>query len=469
MKKNLIFLFTALLLSLAACNDDDTQTPAAPVAMSFANASANLTEPQSTVTILFASAAPQDGTIILSLTNNGVVYGTDYSTTPAAASGTLAIPFTAGAISATFVVNRLMEGITNQVKNVVFTITGASISYSVTGNAAFQGNFNETASLGTQISALVGGPNQPDQVYIDLSSQGAANAPRTSWDLGFYSGADFRVVLNSSLKMSAKQLATTNIDEIATPDDTMLINQGQGSVSQIDDPSGNINSTAIAAVSATDSDNKVYLINLGNGPAATTPAIGAEGAGAGAHRGWKKIRVLRNGNDYKIQYADISATTHQEVTISKNPSYNHTFFSLTANTTVPVEPQKYLWDIAFTPFTNVVGGVTPYFYADFVLTNTKGGARSYQVLTSDFAYDNFAKANIVEGNFTNDQRNIGSNWRSTSAMGPGGVPVSQFVLKTDRFYVIKDPAGNYYKLKFTGGANQNGERGYPVFEYTLLQ
>lgn len=170
-----------------------------------------------------------------------------------------------------------------------------------------------------------------------------------------------------------------------------------------------------------------------------------------------------------MQYADINATTHQEVTISKNPSYNHTFFSLTTNTTVPVEPQKYLWDIAFTPFTNVVGGVTPYFYADFVLTNTKGGAKSYQVLTSDFAYDNFAKANIVESNFINDQRNIGSNWRSTSAMGPGGVPVSQFVLKTDRFYVIKDPAGNYYKLRFTGGANQSGERGYPVFEYTLLQ
>lgn len=470
MKKPFIFLFTMLLLGLAACNnDDDAAAPAASIVMSFANASANLSEPQTTVTILFASPATQDGTVTIGLTNNSVAYGTDYSTAPAAVANTLTVPFTAGATSATFVVNRLMEGITSQVKNVIFTITGASVNYTVTGNAAFQGNFNETATLGTQINALVGGANQPNQVYVDLSSGGQTGVDRMSWDLGFYSGSDFRVVLNSSLKMSAKQLATTNIDEVVAADDAMQINQGQGSVNQIDNPSGDITQTAIAAVSDIDADNKVYLVNLGNGPAATAPAVGAEGSAAGAHRGWKKIRVLRSGNNYRIQYADINATTHQEVVVAKNPSYNHSFFSFTTGSTVQAEPQKYLWDIVFTPFTNVVGGTTPYYYSDFVLTNTKGGARSYQVLTSETAYDNFTMANVVQANFTSDQRNIGSNWRSTSVMGPGGVPVSQFVLKTDRFYVVKDPAGNYYKLKFTGGANQNGERGYPVFEYRLLQ
>ncbi|MGK4567199.1 HmuY family protein [Flavobacterium sp. 3HN19-14] len=58
-----------------------------------------------------------------------------------------------------------------------------------------------------------------------------------------------------------------------------------------------------------------------------------------------------------------------------------------------------------------------------------------------------------------DQRVIGSNWRAT-------VPLA---LKTDRFYVIKDVAGNVYKLKFTAMQNAEGERGHVSFEYKLLQ
>ncbi|MNY82828.1 hypothetical protein D3C86_2251700 [compost metagenome] len=54
-------------------------------------------------------------------------------------------------------------------------------------------------------------------------------------------------------------------------------------------------------------------------------------------------------------------------------------------------------------------------------------------------------------------------------IGPTGLPVSQFVLRTDRFYVVKDPAGNIYKLKFTGGLSAAGERGYPTFQYAILK
>ena len=64
------------------------------------------------------------------------------------------------------------------------------------------------------MSPEVGGPLEPNQVYVDLSSGKMTSAVRNSWDLGFYSGADFRVVLNNSVKMAAKQLKSTNIDEV---------------------------------------------------------------------------------------------------------------------------------------------------------------------------------------------------------------------------------------------------------------
>ncbi|KFF05149.1 hypothetical protein B0A68_07950 [Flavobacterium reichenbachii] len=356
-------------------------------------------------------------------------------------------------------------------KNVVFTISSVSINAVISENKSIQVNFNETASLGSALAPEVGGATQPNQVFVDLSSGKLTNAVRTSWDLGFYSGTDFRVVINSSVKMSAKQTTSTNIDEVQTEDATMIINQGQGNATQIDDPAGDITKTTIASISATEAENKVYLINMGSNPATTKPATGSEGSAGGTSRGWKKVRILRSGNDYKVQYADISATTHDEITVTKNAAYNFTFLSLLDKKVVSVEPQKAQWDITFTTFTNIIPGTTtPYFYPDFVLSNLKGGAKAYQVLTSAFTFDAFTLANVDNAQFTSDQRNIGSNWRGTTGgTDANGNPVSLFVARTDRFYVVKDPAGNVYKLKFTGGVNAAGERGYPTFQYTILK
>lgn len=464
-------MLTFVLLAFTACNSDDNNGQSS-VAVAFAESSYNLTSATTPVQIKFSAPAPSAGSITVTFTATAAAYTTDFTTTPALAENKITIPFAQNATSVEFTFNKIKNAVGSEVKNVIFSISGTSINASIVGNKTIQVNFNETASLGTALAPEVGGPMQPNQVYVDLSSGKLVTVVRTSWDLGFYSGNEFKIVLNSSLKMSAKQLATTNIDEVQVADETMIISQGQGNASQIDDPTGDITRTsAIAEVSSTDTNNKVYLINMGSNPATTKPATGSEGSAGGTSRGWKKIRVLKSGSDYKIQYADIAATTHDEITISKNSAYNFTFLSLLDKKVVSVEPQKNQWDLNFTTFTNIIPGATPtpYFYPDFVVSNLKGGAKAYQVLTSAFTYDAFTLANVDNTKFTEDQRNIGSNWRSTSATGPDGNPVSQFVLRTDRFFVVKDPAGNVYKLKFTGGANETGERGYPKFQYALLK
>lgn len=469
MKKNLVFLLSFVMLAFAACNSDDNNSSQNfSTSVAFVVPSLNLTDATTPVQIVFSQPTTASGTINLAFTTTAVAYGTDFTTSPAASGTTLSVPYSANVTSVSFNFNKLTSALPTDVKNVKFTIVSATTA-SVSENNNIQLNFNEAASLGQSLSPAVGGATQPNQVYIDLSSGGNATALRTSWDLGFYSGSEFKVAINGSLKMAAKQLETTNIDEVQVADESMIIAQGQGFATQIDHPAGLISGTAIATISDNDADNKVYLINMGSNPSETAPAAGSEGSASGSSRGWKKVRILKSGNDYKIQYADIDATTHEEKIISKNSAFNFTFFSLTSKNVVNVEPQKNQWDINFTTFTNLVGPTTPYYYPDFVVTNLKGGARSYQVLTSAFSYESFTRANVTDASFTEDQRNIGSNWRSTSVTGPGGVPVSAFVLRTDRFFVIKDPAGNIYKLKFTGGANSAGERGFPTFEYALLQ
>ncbi|MNF85362.1 hypothetical protein D3C84_677550 [compost metagenome] len=354
----------------------------------------------------------------------------------------------------------------------VFTISSITINSVISDNKSIQVNFNETASLGSALAPGVGGPTEPNQVFVDLSSGKMTAVPRVSWDLGFYSGTDFRVIINHTVRMSAKQTTSVNIDEVQLEDATMLVN-GSGSTTQVDDPAGDITKTAIAAISSTDADNKVYVINMGSNPGTTNPAVGSEGTGTGPSRGWKKVRILRSGNDYKVQYADIAATTHEEIIVTKNAAYNFTFLSLLDKKAVSVEPQKAQWDISFTSFTNTTSmgaGLVPYNFADFVLNNVKGGAKTYQVLTTAFTYDAFTLANVDNTKFTEDQRNIGSNWRGTvSGTDANGNPVSGFAARSDRFFVVKDPAGNIYKVRFTAGVNAAGERGNPTFQYAILK
>ena len=332
-----------------------------------------------------------------------------------------------------------------------------------------------SASTGAIKQPAVGGANQPNQVFLDLSSETSTAVNRASWDFGFSTGADFRVTINGAIKMAVKQLATTDMSITQTSDANVAVGGGSNLSSNgyCDNPTGVLAGagagfgTAIAEVSATDSENKVYLVNLGFAVSTTTPSTGSVSTDGDA-RGWKKVRFLRNGSGYKIQYADLESATYTEKTIAKDANFNLTFFNMTTGTIVAVEPQKANWDICFTTFTNyfnMSSGEVTYGFSDFITTNMKGGTKAYQVLTSTFTYESFVKANIVEANFTTsatDQRIIGSNWRN------GGGPSTLPSVKTDRFYVIKDVAGNYYKVKFLAMTNDEGVRGNPTVQYAIL-
>jgi hypothetical protein len=466
MKKNAFLLFAFVVLTLFGCNKDDESIT--PVVIAFVNQSVNLSESESQVNIVFSNPTTASGTISLTITPTDLVYGTDFTTNPTASNGTIVVPFGANATSASFTFRKLIDAIEGQIKNVKFTITAVSItSVEIPASTNFtQLNFNETAISNNILSPVNGGNTLPNQVYIDLSSGVTTPIVRTAWDLGFYSGNEFRVTINGAInKFSVKQLATTNIDEVQSQDVNVTVgNFDPAGTAYVDHPYGNLSGTAIAEVSSTDADNKVYLVNLGQ-DIATTPATGTSVALTGTSRGWKKIRILKSGNDYKLQYANIDATTHNEITISKNTAYNFSFFSFNTNTAVSAEPKKEKWDLnlsTFTNFTQYNGQDVSYFYPDFAVTNTKAGTRVYQVLTSDFAYATFTLANVATANFdtdaAKDRRAIGANWRATNPLQ----------LKTDRFYVVKDAAGNIYKLKFTAMQNASGERGNVTFEYKKL-
>ena len=468
MKKNVHFVLSLLFVILTACNKEDEAPLTTPIAVAFVNPSVNISTTTTPVNVVFSSATTTKGSLTLTLAPSNLVYGVDFTTLPAAVNNIITLPFEAQVTTITFSLIKLKEAIEGEVKNVKFTVSAASSGVQIpVSTSATQLNFNTTVIVAKTMSPSTGGYNVPNQVYIDLSSGIETAVERTKWDLGFYAGADFRLMLNGAIKMAVKKLDSNDITVIVTADPNVTVDNGDPVYA--DNPKGNIEQTAIAEVAINDLENKVYLLYLGNDLSNKTPGAGGVVA-YGDTRGWKKIRVLRSGTDYKLQYANLEDTTYKEIVITKNNSFNFTFFSFKTNGVVAVEPEKAKWDLNFTSFTNVVnfGKLQTYSFQDFVVTNTKGGTRAYEVIhTATLNYSNFGLADVTVPNFEKegalDQRAIGSNWRS------GGGPTSGPSIKQDRFYVVKDVAGNSYKIRFITLVNANGERGNPSFEYALLK
>ena len=460
------FFGVLVFLLLSCSNDDSLDMPLEPFVVAFESLSANLSQINEAqdISLVYSKAAIQTGSVTLLLDVTNAVYGVDFITSPPINSNNLIIPILPTEIETAFLFTKLNQALDETVE-IRFSIV--SVDYP---NAVIQGNtqftINSSASLGRGFEPSVGGPNQPNQVYIDLSTESQTLIKRDSWDLGFYGGSDFRIGLNSSIYMAAAALESTDIDAVTQADVLEIQDQvavgtfDPANIIYIDNPDGDINKTAIAPISSNDLENKVYLLNLGYEVGTETPAPGSI-AIAGDARGWKKIRILKQDGAYLLQYADLNQSTHQEVLIEKDSNFNFSFFSFDTNSKLAVEPQLENWDVNFTVFTNVLTGAGSYGFSDGVLHNRKGGVKAYSILTDEIAYDDFSIENINTSAFLLDQRTIGSSWRE--------VITQDKVLVDNIYYIIQDPNDNIYKLKFTALLSDSGERGFPEFKYKLVQ
>lgn len=302
-----------------------------------------------------------------------------------------------------------------------------------------------------------------NSVYLDLSEDKQTTALRAGWDLGFYSGTDFRVILNNSSCAGAKVLTKTDLATVVAADTigltlaTSQFNPLPEHLAWFDNISGDLTKTVIPTVSATDADNKVIILNRGTG-------------GGIAARPWIKLRVLRNvTGGYTVQYAGIQETTFKIIQVPKDPAYHFKCISF-ENGIVEAQPEKDKWDLvwSYSVFeSNFGAGPVPYNFSDLIAINYLSGVTVATKIYADAAaaaaaYTVFNKDSIVNTVPSLNRWAIGSGWRSTQpATGA----------RLDRFYVIKDAAGNYYKFKCVamGIGTDGGTRGKPEFKYSLVK
>ncbi|WP_395091003.1 HmuY family protein [Vaginella massiliensis] len=456
-------LFTMLLFS--ACIDDE-QPLLEPFVIAFADQSLNYSKIQNEqiINLDFSKPASKSGAVVIEIIEENATYDSDYTTSPKAENLQLRIPYEKNTTSLSFSFTNLIYPFDRADKRVQFKIKNVETAetFSIQGYNTLVISFE--ASIGATLSPNVGGPNEPNQVYLDLSEEQMFAFRRDQWDLGFYSGDDFRVIINGSIYMATKQLSVTDIDQVTENQVRIFYSEvavgtfDAQNAAYVDHPSGDLRQTAIATIADEDEENKVYLLNLGYEVGTITPPLGSV-AVTGDHRGWMKIRVLKRNGNYLLQYAKVNETTHQEIEISKASATNFSFVNLLTGKMVEAQPESSKWDLCFTVFTTVIDGNGSYGNSDYVIHNRLGGAKVYVVNeTNEMTFSNFSRTMIDESKFSEDVRTIGSTWRN----------VFDGTVVKNKFYVLRDPDGYYYKIRFLNLKSSTGERGYPRLEYQLI-
>jgi len=455
------FVVSMMALVLVSCRKREAELPDNYAVFETSAQGFPASETNITVKVKLSRGINADVPVVINLTDQGATYGTDYTTAPAATAGKISLTVPSGNNEASFTVTKKAGALFDGDEKTVFDLysSGAPVLIGVTKQ--FTLSFGELVSSASTAVINGGGINFPNKVFIDLSANRETPVLRTSWDLGFYTGSDdFRVILNSSSAMMAKQINKNDLTAVSTADTIGFYSEvafsqaapTTTSLSYIDYPNGDLTRTAIASIAATATDNKVYIVNRGTGVGNPAPA-----------RGWKKIRIIRNASGgYTLQHADIASSTFSSVDISKDDAYFFKYISF-ENGAASVEPAKKKWDLTWTYFSNVTNfgaGEVPYLFQDIILLNRNVQVAKVMVASKTFA--DFGEADIAAQTFLTTLNAIAADWRSGG--GPGVSPA----VRTDRYYIIKDGDNNYYKIRFTA-LTQNGERGYPAYESVLIK
>ncbi|MEZ4901678.1 MAG: HmuY family protein [Spirosomataceae bacterium] len=278
-----------------------------------------------------------------------MTYDKEFITEPAASNNVISAIIPVGQSGVTIKVKKKPNVFLDGDESLMFNIASVGEPILLGLNTELKLSFSAIISTGSQLTmeGKTAESNYTNNVYTDLSANAATLSARKSWNLGFYQGGQYRVILNHSYQSSAAATAKTDIAAVTLADtasvpDLNFAPAAEGSLALCDYWDGDLTKTAIAEVAATDAQNKVYLISF---------------EGSKAKNQWYKVKINRNGEGYKVQFARIGETMIQSIDIPKNGDYNFSFLSLETGKIVNAEPRKASWDIQWGYSTSNAGTV----------------------------------------------------------------------------------------------------------------
>lgn len=449
--RNLNFALIVMAISLLACEKDTPALPDNTIAFEAAEMGFDSDENAKTLAIQFSRAAEASGEIIINVASEGIDEEA-VNCTPAVQNGKITVDVTVGQTTAEITVTKRDGVFLSGDEWMTFTIETTPTALVIGDHQELKLQFSSIVSAGATMTLQggEGGSTAANSVFVDFSNNQQTSVMRQSWNLGFYCGDEFAVILNNTTGSTAlevdfavdKEVSNADAESYAT---ALALTRSAADYNIVDDWSGDLSKTIVK-------EGKVYVVNLGD---AQTPLY--------------KVKVSqKDNNTYTLQYAKITESTVTSVDLGKETDHHFIYFSFTEGKTVTVPPQKTKWDIMWSRTlyqTGAVGATLPYIFSDLVFINIRDGVEVTEVISDDSEisknlFEGLTLANAQSLTYSSQIDVIGSNWRN------GGGPNTDPSVKNDRFYVVKDPAGNYYKLQFL---SINEPRGYPQIKYVLIE
>jgi len=303
-----------------------------------------------------------------------------------------------------------------------------------------------------QLMSAAMGVNYDSQVYVDLASGKMKSVPYRSWDLAFEaSEAGFRVYLNTGKFMF---LANTFSTDFAAADSSGR--QWKTETEHLYDDSTAFGDWRAAAATG---GGHVCVVDRGR-----TEHFGAAR--------WRKIQIVSvNASEYVIRFSPYNSSSFTEFTIPKNSDYSLIYFSFeNGGSLVDVAPKKTEWNIVFTKYTYTyytepVNSPYRHYMVTGALLNKWAGNMNEQMRkdsTQNYVpFDQFNAEQISKQNFNSLAGTIGFSWKDYDfSLG--------FIIYPDRYYLLKDPSGFVYKIRFLDFYDDQGNKGTARFEYKRL-
>lgn len=292
-----------------------------------------------------------------------------------------------------------------------------------------------------------------NQVYFNLETgemTGINN--RSDFDINFSCDDNSTIIrLNTANFCLA---AKTEYEKLEDVTDTIGLDW------RFDSSSGNIDSLAIydwISINADDTtySNSVWVINRG------ISALGVQ-------LGLMKVRFDKLiNNKFYFTYSKMDNSESNTAIVEKNSDKLYTQFSFADDLIKQSEPVETDWDLLFTQYTTLLytdeGERYPYLVT--------GVLQQYDLvsvaLDTTLVFDDISISDTLLLDFSSNFDKIGYKWKVL--IGDVNTGNVSYQVRLNYNYIIKNRNSRFYKLRFVNFYNpENGEKGYPTFEFIEL-
>ncbi len=282
------------------------------------------------------------------------------------------------------------------------------------------------------------------QIYFDLATGEQTVVDVSTWDLAFVNDlSQPQIWMNGAKVMQAAQV-DSDMKATIDPESVDVLPD----IGHLDPDSGIINLSGLPS--------PVYLVDRGKIYHDDDP-----------QRYFKLQVIAVSDAGYEIELALPEERSGTTVLIPLPDNNTATYWHF-ENGVVDAAPPE--WDLLFTRYmhsydTLPEGDPFKYYSVTGALTHRWQGVQALEVVDEQFDAIPYAEAehhDWLSEQWDMEANNIGFDWkRFDFDLG--------FVMRDDRYYIIRTEENALYKLKFTGFLNDQGVKGHPSFLCKRIQ